>query len=72
MPQSKSPSIITLNFKPPALRWLLFLPALIALVGAVAAVRWYVGNTVAEFRRQSTKGGLKWPSDGRPLAPAIR
>ena len=59
MPQSKSPSVITLNFKPPALRWLLFLPALIALVGAVAAVRWYVGNTVAEFAPAVDEGGLE-------------
>jgi tetratricopeptide (TPR) repeat protein len=57
--QSKSPSIITLNFNPPALRWLLFLPALLALVGAVAAVRWYVGNTVAEFSPAVDEGGLE-------------
>lgn len=74
MSQSKSPSVITLNFKPPALRWLLFLPALIALLGAVAAVRWYVGNTVAEFSPAVDEGGLemaqmavRW-APGDPLA----
>lgn len=59
MPQSKFPSVITLSFKPPALRWLLFLPVLIALVSAVAAVRWYVGNTVAEFSPAVDEGGLE-------------
>jgi tetratricopeptide (TPR) repeat protein len=57
--QLKSSSVITLNFKPPALRWLLLLPALIALVSAVAAVRWYVGNTVAEFSPAVDEGGLE-------------
>jgi len=57
--QSKSPSVITLTFKPPALRWLLFLPALVVLVSAVAAVRWYVGNTVAEFSPAVDEGGLE-------------
>ena len=56
MPRS---SVITLNFKPPALRWLLFLPALLALVSAGAAVRWYVGNTVAEFSPAVDEGGLE-------------
>jgi tetratricopeptide (TPR) repeat protein len=59
VPQSQSPSVITLNFKPPALRWLLFLPALIALLSAGAAVRWYVGNTVAEFSPAVDEGGLE-------------
>ena len=59
MPQSKSPSVVTLNFKPPAVRWLLFLPALIALLGAWTAVRWYVGNTVAEFSPAVDEGGFE-------------
>ena len=74
MPQSKSPSVVTLNFRPPALRWLLLLPALIALLGAWAAVRWYVGNTVAEFSPSVDEGGIemaqmavRW-APGDPLA----
>jgi len=59
VPQSKSPSVVTLNFKPPAVRWLLFLPALIALLGAWTAVRWYVGNTVAEFSPAVDEGGFE-------------
>lgn len=48
-----------MNFKPIALRWLLLLPALIALFGAWSAVRWYVGNTVAEFSPSVDEGGLE-------------
>ena len=59
MPQSKSPSVITLTFKPAALRWLLLLPALIALLGAWSAIRWYVGNTVAEYSPSGDEGGLE-------------
>lgn len=59
MPQSKSPSIITLTFRPAALRWLLLLPALIAILGAWSAVRWYVGNTVAEYSPSVDEGGLE-------------
>lgn len=70
MPQSKSPSLITLNFKPPALRWLLLLPALIALLGAWAAVRWYVGNTVAEYSPSIDEGGLEMAQMAVRWAPA--
>lgn len=59
MSQSKTRSVVTLNFNPPALRWLLLIPALIALLGAWAAVRWYVGNTVAEFSPAVDEGGLE-------------
>jgi tetratricopeptide (TPR) repeat protein len=59
VPQSKSPSVITLNFKPPALRWVLLVPALIAILGAWSAVRWYVGNTVAEYSPSVDEGGLE-------------
>ncbi len=58
MPNSKSPSVITINFQPPVLRWILLLPALLALLAALAAVRWYVGNTVAEYARPLEEGGL--------------
>ncbi len=70
MPQSKSPSVITLNFKPPALRWLLLLPALIALFGAWTAVRWYVGNTVAEYSPSVEEGGLEMAQMAVRWAPA--
>lgn len=40
------------------MRWLLLLPALIAVLAAVAAGRWYVGNTLAEYSRPLEEGGL--------------
>ena len=41
------------------LRWLLLLPALLALLGAWFAVRWYVGNTIAEYSPDVTQGGIE-------------
>lgn len=58
MPESKPQSIVTLTFQPPALRWLLLLPALLALAGACFAARWYVGNTIAEYSPAVDEGGL--------------
>src|SRR5262249_16826646 len=57
--QSNSTSVTTLNFNPPALRWLLLLPAGIALVLACVAMRWYVGNTIAEYAPPADEGGLE-------------
>ena len=39
-------------------RWLLLLPALLAILGAWFAVRWYVGNTVAEYTPSVAEGGI--------------
>jgi hypothetical protein len=58
VPQSKSSSVITLNFSPPALRWLLLLPMLLAIGGAWFTSRWYVGNTVAEYAPPIEQGGV--------------
>jgi tetratricopeptide (TPR) repeat protein len=69
VPQSKYSSVIYLQFKPPVLRWLLVLPALIAVLGAVAAVRWYVGNTVAEFSPAVDEGGLEMAQMAARWAP---
>ncbi len=57
MPRAKS--VITINFKPPASRWLLLLPALLALVFAWFAGRWYVGNVVAEYAPPPDQGGVE-------------
>lgn len=70
MPNSKSPSIVILNFKPPGLRWLLLLPALIAILGAWVAVRWYVGNTVAEYSPPVDEGGIEMARLAVRWAPA--
>ncbi|HJZ96070.1 MAG TPA: tetratricopeptide repeat protein, partial [Candidatus Solibacter sp.] len=38
---------------------MLLLPAFVALLSAGAAVRWYVGNTVAEYAPPADEGGLE-------------
>jgi hypothetical protein len=40
------------------MRWLLLLPAMLAILGAGFTVRWYVGNTIAEYAPDVTEGGL--------------
>jgi Flp pilus assembly protein TadD len=56
---TKRPSVITLNFNPPALRWALLIPALLAVLGASFAVRCYVGNTVAEYTSTPDADGIE-------------
>lgn len=71
MPNSKSPAIVTIHFKPAGRRWLLLLPALLAILGGWFVAHWYVGNTLAEFGPGVEDGGVdiarlatKWaPSD---------
>ncbi len=58
MSNSKIPSVVTIRLGS-GLRWLLLLPALLALLGAWFAVRWYVGNTVAEYSPDVTQGGIE-------------
>jgi tetratricopeptide (TPR) repeat protein len=55
---SKTPSVVTIRLGS-GLRWLLLLPALLALLSAWFAVRWYVGNTVAEYSPDVTQGGIE-------------
>lgn len=57
MPRSNS--VITINFKPPVLRWLLLIPALLALLGAWYAGRWYVGNVIAEYAPAPNGDGIE-------------
>lgn len=73
MTKSRTPSIVTLNLGP-SLRWLLLIPALLAILGGWLTVRWYVGNTIAEYAPDVTEGGLdmarmavRW-APGDPLA----
>ena len=51
------------------MRWLLLLPALLAILGAWFAVRWYVGNTVAEYAPGVTEGGIDLASMAVRWAP---
>jgi hypothetical protein len=57
-----------------SLRWLLLIPALLAILGGWMTVRWYVGDTIAEYAPDVTEGGLdmarmavRW-APGDPLA----
>src|SRR6267143_7115745 len=68
MPHSQTPSVITIRFGP-SMRWLLLLPALLAILGAWFAVRWYVGNTVAEYAPGVTEGGIDLASMAVRWAP---
>jgi len=52
------------------LRWLLLLPALVALLGAWTAIRWYVGNTVAEYAPPADEGGVEMARLAVRWAPA--
>ncbi len=49
MSNSNSASVITIDLRPPARRALVILPALLAILSAWFVVRWYVGDTVAEY-----------------------
>jgi hypothetical protein len=55
---SKSPSVVTIRLGS-GRRWLLLAPAVLAILGAWFAVRWYVGNTVAEYAPEVTQGGIE-------------
>ena len=59
MSPAKHSSVITLTFNPAGLRWLLILPALLALIGAWFAIRWYVGNTIAEYTSTPDADGIE-------------
>jgi len=49
VPHSNSASVITIDLRTPARRALVILPALLAILSAWFIVRWYVGDTVAEY-----------------------
>ncbi len=49
MSHSNSASVITIDLQAPARRALVVLPALLAILSAWFVVRWYVGDTVAEY-----------------------
>jgi tetratricopeptide (TPR) repeat protein len=66
---TKHSSVITLSFKPRALRWLLIIPALLAVTGATFAARWYVGNTVTEYTSTPDADGIEMARLGTRWAP---
>jgi tetratricopeptide (TPR) repeat protein len=62
-------SVITLTFDPPVSRWVLLLPALLALVCALFAVRWYIGNTIAEYAPPPEQDGTEMAKMAARWAP---
>jgi len=69
VPQTKRPLVITFSFNPPAFRWLLLLPAIMALTGAWFAVRWYVGDTIAEYTSTPDADGIEMARMATRWAP---
>ena len=55
----RSKSVITINFKLPATRWLLVSPAVLAILCAWFAGRWLVGNVIAEYAPTPDQGGVE-------------
>lgn len=51
-------------------RWLLLLPALLAILGSWFVVRWYVGDTVAEYAPTVEEGGIEMARLAVRWAPA--
>jgi len=65
---STSPSVATINFNP-VTRWLLVLPAIVAIFGAWYVIRWYVGNTIAEYSSPVDQGGMEMAKMASRWAP---
>jgi tetratricopeptide (TPR) repeat protein len=51
-------------------RWLLLLPALLVILGSWFVVRWYVGDTVAEYAPTVEEGGIEMARLAVRWAPA--
>jgi tetratricopeptide (TPR) repeat protein len=62
--------VVTIHFKPAGRRWLLLLPALLAILGGWFVARWYVGNTVAEYAPGVDEGGIDIARLATKWAPA--
>ena len=62
--------MVTIHFEPAGKRWLLLLPALLAILGGWFVARWYVGNTVAEYAPGVEEGGIDIARLATKWAPA--
>ena len=58
MTKPKTPSIKTIRLGS-GWRWVLLVPALLAIFGAWFAVRWYIGNTIAEYSPEVAQDGIE-------------
>ncbi len=69
MSQTTSDQLKLINVRAPFLRVLLLAPIALALMGSWYAVRWYVGNTMAEYAPRIEGGGLETAREAIKLAP---
>ncbi len=69
MSQTTSDQLKLINVRAPVLRLLLLAPIALVLAGSWYAVRWYVGNTMAEYAPNVEQGGLETARDAVKLAP---
>lgn len=58
-----------INLRATALRLLLIVPVMLVLVGTWFALRWYTGNTVADYVPEVEDGGLETARSAMSLAP---
>ena len=70
MARSNSPSVVTVRLESPVSRFLLLLPALLAICACWFVVRWYVGNTVAEYSSGDEQGAIDMARLAERWAPA--
>lgn len=70
MPHSNSQSVITIRLHSLVGRALVVLPIVLALLGAWFAVRWYVGDTIAEYASTNEAGSIELARLGVRWAPA--
>lgn len=61
--------MILIDLHAPKRRAVLLIPLILALVGAWFAVRWYTGNTLAEYGPSLEEGGLEAARSAVRLAP---
>jgi tetratricopeptide (TPR) repeat protein len=67
---SNSASVITIDLRAPARRILVILPALLAILSAWFVVRWYVGDTVAEYAADNQASATELARLATRWAPA--
>jgi tetratricopeptide (TPR) repeat protein len=67
---SNSASVITIDLRAPARRALVVLPALLAILSVWFVVRWYVGDTVAEYAPDNPAAATELAKLATRWAPA--
>src|SRR3954452_24564566 len=70
MSQASTDELRVLSLQKPAIKFLLIIPILFALVISWFAVRWYIGDTIAEYAPRLEDGGLGIARSSVNLAPS--